>query len=241
MRIKAENASSAFKQAFDLVKTMGEPNENTLRLTGVMFEIIDPLNYSQGWPLWRKWSRSYVDIEWKWYEAATRNPEMVEKVASIWTKMKDKWGEVNSNYGWQANRKDQWKHCAYAIAESMLTGKGTRKHVISIYDGKERDLYNYDTPCTISFTFILKRVEGKKFKLDIHTHMRSNDVWYGLCNDLPAFALFQIKMMGDVQTEITERHNNQASDFRLSIGRHVHFVDDLHLYNDFIDKKNENI
>lgn len=242
MFLKASNAPEAFEKAFDLILSDGEPNENTQRVTGVLFEIVNPLDYaSERWPKWRNWSQRYVELEWQWYEAATRDPSMVEKVAKIWTGMKDENGEVNSNYGWQVQRAEQWSRCAHGLAESILSGAGTRKHVLTIYDGKEKLSYKYDTPCTVSFTFVLKRESTTKFRLDLHTHMRSNDVWFGLCNDLPAFALFQVKMVQSIQDKLIDLHNGQASNFRISVGRHMHFVDDLHLYNNFMNKKNENI
>lgn len=237
MWLSANNPPEAFKQAYKLVTEQGEPNEDTRRFTGAVIEVRNPLDFEAGlWPIWRKWSARYVELEWKWYEAATRDPEMVEKVASIWTKMKDQFGEVNSNYGWQLKRENQWATCTREIVESMLTGKGTRKHVLSIYDGKERWRYTTDTPCTISFTFVLKREDKTKYRLDMHTHMRSNDVWFGLCNDLPAFALFQSKMVTDVQTKIHDLCKGAPTPYRVRMGRLVHFVDDLHLYNNFLNR-----
>ena len=101
MWVKASNPADAFLKAYDLVRENGEPNEDTKRVTGVVIEVEKPLNYDPPlWPAWRKWSQRYVEVEWEWYEAATRDPEMVESMASIWTRMKDQFGEVNSNYGW---------------------------------------------------------------------------------------------------------------------------------------------
>jgi thymidylate synthase len=235
MWLSTSNPAQAFLRAYNAVTAEGEPNENTRRLTGVVIEVRNPLEFeAERWPSWRKWSQRYVEIEWEWYQAATRNPEMVEKVASIWTRMKDSFNEVNSNYGWQVERANQWGKCARGIADSVMTGKGTRKHVLTIYDGKERWLYEKDTPCTISFTFVLKRIDESKFKLDMHTHMRSNDVWYGLCNDLPAFALFQSKMADEVSRILT---GTKGTPWRVSMGRLVHFVDDLHVYNEFLNRK----
>lgn len=238
MWVKASNPADAFLKAYDLVRENGEPNEDTKRVTGVVIEVEKPLNYDPPlWPAWRKWSQRYVEVEWEWYEAATRDPEMVESMASIWTRMKDQFGEVNSNYGWQVKRDNQWRKCEWGLVDSMLSETGTRKHVLTIYDGKERWRYNHDTPCTISFTFVLKRETKYKFRLDMHTHMRSNDVWYGLCNDLPAFALFQSKMVQGIADRLTHLCKGQPTPYRIRMGRLVHFVDDLHLYNEFLNKK----
>ena len=238
MLLNCENAAQAFTRAYEIVSKKGENNEDTRRLTGVLFKIQNPLDFgAETWPAWRSWSSAYVETEWAWYQEATRDPSMVEEIASIWTKMKDKKGEVNSNYGWQVKRKNQWRKCCSSIVDSILTGKGTRKNVVSIYDGKEKSRYKYDTPCTISFTFVLKQKSDKSFALDLHTHMRSNDVWFGLCNDLPAFAMFLAKMTEEVSHELSDRFEGQSTDFRVKTGHLIHYVDDLHIYNNFLGRK----
>ena len=79
-------------------------------------------------------------------------------------------GNVNSNYGWQWERKGQ----LYNVLEKLKNKKETRHAAISIYDGKEILNYTHDTPCTyaIQFTII-------KNKLNMSVYMRSNDLWFG--------------------------------------------------------------
>lgn len=233
MFIEVKNPPEAFVQSYRLVSQLGTKNEDTVRLNGVLISVERPLDFHQPlWPSWRNWSQRYVDTEWKWYEAATRDPQMVEEMASIWTKMKDERGEVNSNYGWQVKRNAQWSNCLKELTHAVVTGQKTRKSVLTIYDGKERNRYDYDTPCTLSFTFVLKHLSDR-IVLDMHTHMRSNDVWYGLCNDLPAFALFQEKMASQLQSAIETMRDLPP----VVPGRLLHFVDDLHIYDKFLNRE----
>jgi len=222
------NMAEAFTTVYADLHEVGVEGEGTKRITGALLEIANPMDW-EGMPQWRKWKRSYVDLEWEWYMDATRNPDKVAAVAKIWERMRDENGEVNSNYGWQVKRYDQWHRTAEGIANAIITGKGTRKHVVSIYDGKEKLLYDHDTPCTISFTF----VHTERGLLDIHTHMRSNDIWFGFCNDIPAFALFQQKMVEDVNNQLAAHPLREMPllECCTAPGRLLHFVDDLHVYS----------
>ena len=58
---------------------------------------------------------------------------------------------------------------------------------ISIYDGKEIHKYRNDTPCTYAVQFTIVNN-----KLNMCVVMRSNDLWYGFCNDQYQFSRLQI-------------------------------------------------
>mgnify|MGYP001089553141 CR=1 FL=1 len=219
------NMADAFVQVYKDLHEIGHENEDTKRITGALIEIDSPMDWSN-MPEWRNWRRSYVDLEWAWYQEATQDPAMVMDVAKIWRKMRDENGLVNSNYGFQVKRNEQWNKCARGIVDAIMTGKGTRKNVVSIYDGKERDGYDFDTPCTISFSFVI----SEHGLIDIHTHMRSNDIWFGFCNDIPAFALFQQKMVDSVNEILLDELPDDFFKVCTAPGRLVHFVDDLHVY-----------
>ena len=90
----------------------------------------------------------------------------------------------------------------------------TRQAAISIYDGKEIHKYSNDTPCTYAVQFTI--VQGKLY---MSVYMRSNDLWYGFCNDQYQFA--------SLQELVAERLN-------LPVGTYYHHAHNLHLYNDKI-------
>ena len=73
------------------------------------------------------------------------------------------------------------------ILETLKHNKDTRQACISIYDGKEAfEKYCHDTPCTYAVQFTIVRN-----KLDMCVTMRSNDLWYGFCNDQYCFSKLQ--------------------------------------------------
>jgi len=87
----------------------------------------------------------------------------------------------------------------------------TRHAAISIYDAKEHDSYAKDTPCTyaVQFTILNNR-------LNMAVLMRSNDLWYGFCNDQYQFSNLQ-KLIADK--------------LDIKVGEYYHYAHNLHLYN----------
>jgi thymidylate synthase len=159
----------------------------------------------------RKWSINYAEAEWLWYLSGDNNikklGELYGKVPDIWNHMADTDGCVNSNYGWQWSRNKQLEY----VVNKLKSDKQTRQAAISIYDAKEHELYENDTPCTYAVQFTI--VDDK---LCMSVYMRSNDLWYGFCNDQYQFSRLQ-KIVAE----------------RLSIdtGWYYHHAHNLHLYN----------
>ena len=121
--------------------------------------------------------------------------------------MADDEGNVNSNYGWQWKRAYQLEK----VVTKLKADKNTRQAAISIYDAKEIDSYTNDTPCTYAVQFTI--VRGK---LDMCVTMRSNDLWYGFCNDQYCFS--------QLQAAVAHRLN-------IPVGVYYHFAHNMHLYN----------
>ena len=168
----------------------------------------------------RNWKQDYAEAEWQWYLSGDRNikklGELYGKVPEIWKRMADDNGNVNSNYGWQWKRDNQLDN----VIAVLKTNPKTRQAAISIYDAKEinRGYYQYDTPCTYAVQFTI--LNGH---LNMCVTMRSNDLWYGFCNDQYCFS----KLQELVATEVG-----------LPIGYYYHFAHNLHLYNNIIEKIN---
>jgi len=162
----------------------------------------------------RNWKEEYAEAEWQWYLSGDRNiaklGDLYGKVPAIWKRMADTDGNVNSNYGWQWKRNNQIDH----VVNLLKYNPDTRQAAISIYDCKEYKEYTNDTPCTYAVQFTI--LHGR---LDMCVTMRSNDLWYGFCNDQYCFSKLQ-KM-------ISNRLNIEP-------GVYYHFAHNMHLYNDKI-------
>ena len=201
------NAEQAFEYFYDLINDEGVEFDGTKALFNVGFYLENPLETTINTP-YRKWSPRYAQREWDWYMSGNPNAEEISKHAPIWKKMMDENGNVRSNYGWQWRRNNQ----IYKVIAMLTDKKNTRKAVISIYDGKEIDTYEYDTPCTYAVQFTILND-----KLNMSVLMRSNDLWYGFCNDQYCFAKLQEYVAGILDIEV---------------GWYYHYAHNLHVYKE---------
>jgi thymidylate synthase len=207
------NANEAYEYLHDRILQDGVEFGDTKALFNVGFYITDPkdrkiINKE------RKWNEEYAEAEWQWYLSGDKSifklGDIYGKIPPIWSRMADLQGNVNSNYGYQWQRKRQLD----AVVRKLMIDKDTRQACISIYDGKEMYKYDNDTPCTyaVQFTIVNDR-------LDMCVTMRSNDLWYGFCNDQYQFS--------KLQEMVSKR-------LKIETGVYYHFAHNMHLYNDKI-------
>jgi len=207
------NANEAYEYIHNRILLDGVEFGYTKALFNVGFYITDPkdrkiVNKE------RKWSEEYAEAEWQWYLSGDPHidtlGDIYGKVPEIWKRMANEKGYVNSNYGYQWQRNEQLDY----VVSMLKHNPDTRQACISIYDGKEIEDYFYDTPCTyaVQFTIVNNR-------LDMCVTMRSNDLWYGFCNDQYQFS--------KLQETVSER-------LEIDTGVYYHFAHNMHLYNDKI-------
>ena len=213
MRTKFENADKAYNYFYDKIITDGISFGDTKALFNVGFTLEKPLeNYIFNKE--RNWKPDYAEAEWQWYLSGDPNikklGELYGKIPPIWRHMADSKGNVMSNYGWQMYRNNQLD---YVIAK-LRNEKDTRHAAISIYDCKEHKYYRKDTPCTYAIQFTI--VDNV---LNMAVLMRSNDLWYGFCNDQYCFSMIQ-KLVAD--------------ELKIDVGEYYHYAHNFHLYNNKI-------
>ncbi|NQV15375.1 thymidylate synthase, partial [bacterium] len=94
----------------------------------------------------------------------------------------------------------------------------SRRAVIQLFEAEDIQDAHLDIPCTCSLQFMVR-----DRRLDMFTHMRSNDAYLGLPHDIFAFTMIQ---------EIIART------LSIDIGTYKHFVGSLHLYDRNLDQAN---
>ena len=205
------SANESFEYFNKVIRKHGKDFADTKALFNIGFTILEPrarriTNKDRGW------KEEYAEAEWEWYLSGDRNTkklgELYGKIPEIWKRMSDSDGNVNSNYGWQWKRNDQIGE----VINILKNYKETRQATISIYDGKEIDKYTYDTPCTYAIQFTI--VDNR---LNMFVTMRSNDLWFGFCNDQYQFSKLQELIAKEVHMEMST---------------YYHFAHNLHIYND---------
>ena len=213
MKNKFRNANEAYEYLHDKIIREGIDFANTKALFNVGFYITDPMD-NKIINRERNWKYDYADAEWKWYLSEDNNisklGDIYGKIPQIWKNMANEFGEVNSNYGWQWGRNDQIDY----VVNLLENNKDTRQAAISIYDCKEHNTYANDTPCTYAVQFTI--LHGR---LDMCVVMRSNDLWYGFCNDQYCFSKLQEMI---------------SIELNIEPGTYYHFAHNMHLYNNKI-------
>ena len=211
MQNKFYNANHAFNYLWDHIQATGIDFDNTKAIFNCGFRLEDPLDNHIVNPM-RDWKADYAEAEWQWYlsgdNSISKLGSIYGKIPPIWVRMANNKGEVNSNYGWQWQRENQLEY----VIKKLRKHKETRHAAISIYDCKEHDKYKKDTPCTyaVQFTII-------NDKLNMSVYMRSNDLWYGFCNDQYCFSM--------LQKLVAER-------LKMPVGWYYHHAHNMHIYND---------
>ena len=212
---KFNNADEAFQYWYQCIEYYGTEFAGTKALFNIGFEMSNPTdnNIKQKF---RDWKKEYAEAEWQWYltgdRSITKLGDIYGKIPQIWQRMANAEGEVNSNYGWQWERQKQLDK----VVEMLRRNPDTRQATISIYDGKEMNQYKHDTPCTYAIQFTVVNDY-----LNMCVTMRSNDLWYGFCNDQYCFSQLQ-KLV--------------AEETDYDIGSYYHFAHNLHLYEKDLGK-----
>ena len=214
-KLTFENADAAYKYLYDTVCSEGVDFDGTKALFNVGFTLQNPLD-NHITDVDRAWKYSYAEAEWKWYLSGNRNVGKLGLiyglVPKIWKMMANDKGDVNSNYGWQWQRSNQLDY----VVDLLKNNPNTRKAAISIYDAKEHSTYSKDTPCTYAIQFTI--LNGR---LNMSVMMRSNDVWFGFCNDQYCFSELMCLV---------------AKQLDIPVGEYFHFAHNMHVYNHQLKK-----
>jgi thymidylate synthase len=210
MKTNFKTAEKAFEYFYDYILKKGAEKNGTKYIRNVKINIKNP-NLNEINTRWRKWSIEYAKYEFDWYKSMNRSVSEIGKKAKIWLNIADENGNVNSNYGYQWSRNNQIDY----VLNELSRDNNTRRACLTIFDGKESSEFKKDTPCTLNICF---NIENNKLNMDII--MRSNDLYFGFCNDQYCFSM--------LQQEILYKLNSMNN--KLKLGTYTHYVLDLHIY-----------
>ena len=212
---KFKTAQEAFEYFYPVIQSQGEDFSGTKALFNVGFTIEKPMDRIID-TTYREWNHTYAEAEWQWYltgePTASTLGDIFGRIPKIWQDMTDGNGRVNSNYGSQWERGYQLDR----VVAMLKDNPDTRQAAVSIYDGKEISKYKYDTPCTYAVQFTVVNN-----KLNMCVTMRSNDLWFGFCNDQYQFSQLQ---------EMVSKRTGYK------MGTYYHFVHNIHIYNDQLNR-----
>ena len=133
---------------------------------------------------------------------------------------------VNSAYGYRVFNAKEYDICQWdACKKTLLQDNDSRRAMLIINVPQDNitaaTVGTKDVPCTLSLQFFIRNN-----RLILHTHMRSNDVIWGLTYDLFSFTLLQEAMMLEL---------NKEGQLGLELGEYIHTAGSLHLYEQHFD------
>lgn len=96
------------------------------------------------------------------------------------------------------------------VLDLLKMRPSSRQAVIQLFDRNDLVGEHRDVPCTCTLQFLIREQ-----KLNMVAYMRSNDAWLGLPHDLFCFTMLQELL---------------ARTLGIDLGRYVHFVGSLHIY-----------
>jgi thymidylate synthase len=125
-------------------------------------------------------------------------------------------GQEETNDGPKAIQTTQWD----AVKKTLLEDPDSRRAILIIGQAPDYTVGAFqpskDLPCTLSLQFFIR-----DNKLRMHVTMRSNDVFWGLTNDIFSFTLLQEAMMLELRA---------AGMRELELGDYTHTAGSLHIY-----------
>jgi thymidylate synthase len=163
----------------------------------------------------RNASKNYLEKEMSWYMSGSLKASDISSASSVWDKLKDENGLVQSNYGRFVFHQGQFDWCLKRLKEDV----NTRQALINYNQLEHKKEGTKDFPCTISQSFVFR-----ENSLHSIVFMRSCDVIYGLTYDLPWFSSVLIELSSElglnvgniyytgISLHVYERHFNMIEE-----------------------------
>ena len=177
------------KELFRNMKSLGIKRGNTIELQGASFIADQPTIFGER-------NEDYIRAEIEWYESCDRSVDKLFNIygrsVAIWDAVKDKDGNVNSNYGYCIHAKERgWQYLN--CVEALRKDPNTRQAVMIYMPTNMHQIAGKDFTCTYSHQYF-----NNDGVLDVHVYMRSNDVIFGYNNDRAWALHVQEKLARDV-------------------------------------------
>lgn len=155
-------------------------------------------------------SYSYLAGETLWYWNARNDLNFINHFSSFWAKISDDGKTANSAYGYILQKKHGFNQIE-KIIELLKRDPSSRRAVLNINVPNENVIETKDEMCTIALILFIR-----DSKLHCTGIMRSNDVNFGLKNDLPFFLQIQ---------------RYAAKRLGIGVGSYTHFATSIHFYD----------
>lgn len=206
--IHVTNLRDGYIKVVNHVRQWGEEvsprQQTTLEVQGATVVLEDPYD-ALPVGVGRKLNPGIAAVEAAQLIGGVSHPELMVRISKNFDAFRDD-GTFHGAYGPRVRAQ------LPAIVQRLKIDPYTRQAIVVLWDPM-RDTFVEglsDYPCTISLQYFIR--DGV---LEAHTHMRSNDVWWGLAYDAFQFTQLQITI---------------ANVLGIEAGRYYHHANSLHFY-----------
>lgn len=221
MHFDCQTADEAFRTVGHALLTIGSNvgprGFSTKEILDVNIRFTRPWHNMVTGPLATK--RDYLLIEHEWYESGSLKPPVGVKQ---WAAVVNEKGQVASNYGrslWKWQTPDGTRGQLRWAVREILKDPDTRRAVVTFNETQHRKHGIKDFPCTMYAQFFLRNRQ-----LEMHVHMRSNDLVWGFRNDFPFFSNVQQWVARELDRQIGSRCKS------IYAGALIHNAGSMHVY-----------
>lgn len=211
--LTAASADELFRQAVACVLEDGRPvaprGHGTRELMPAHLCLTDPRRRLLGPSTGRRINPAFAVAEAVWILSGSDDPWIYRYNAKL-AEFSDH-GRLQGAYGPRLRRWAGSLDQLDAVRRVLAADPASRQAVIQLFD-PARDFSGFrDVPCTVGYRFFIR-----SGRLEMHTTMRSQDLWLGFPYDLFSATVLQELVAGWVGADL---------------GAYHHFVDSLHLYD----------
>ena len=188
--------------------------------TNVCLVLDNPLSCLFKSPV-RSSQKKYISAELLWYFMGSNDITFISKFSSFWQKIAVN-GRANSAYGhllFTVENEYELRQYQWAVS-SLFKDKDSRQAIMHFNMPRHQYESNTDFPCTLYGIFHIR-----DNRLNFTVHMRSNDVVWGLANDIAFFVVLQCQMLNHLKVKYPD----------LELGSYTHIADSYHLYSHHYD------
>lgn len=166
----------------------------------------------------RKLNYRFMAAEAYWILTGDNRVETIAPYNSNITQFSDDGETFAGAYGPRISA--QWDH----VLETLLKDPESRQAGLTIWTPNPEP--SKDIPCTVALWFQVRRG-----RLNVHSFMRSNDLWLGYPYDVFNFSMLGLRLAGDLR--------RLGRDKQLELGHLYHTVASLHLYDQHVPTADE--
>ena len=210
MKVRASSLDDLLNEVFRRLITTGQeiyPSKGkAYEITGVVLELTNPrarMSRTEARALIFSWLGELL-----WYLAGSDELKFIRYYIKEYPTDYKGAKSVRAAYG--PRLRDKHKDQLKWVIDLLKAKPDTRRAIIPIFQPKDAETDLAEVPCTCTLQFLLRNR-----RLELITHMRSNDAYIGLPGDIFAFTMIQ---------ELV------AAALNVQPGRYKHLVGSLHLY-----------